>query len=184
MANWFVALPVTASELPPGLLDGLPPGLRRFDPRDLHVTVAFLGPVSEAAAEAAWQAAADIDEGPFRVGLGPPAALGRPRRPSAFGLDLGAGGEAVAEFIRRWRDPLRAAAGCGPETREVRPHLTLGRPPRHGGNAIRARARRWVETWEPPPATLHLDRLALYTASEDRRERLFRIVHERPLGAG
>lgn len=184
MANWFVALPVSASELPQGLLDGLPAGLRRFDPRDLHVTVAFLGPVTEAAAAAAWQAAAEIDEGPFAVELGPPAALGRPRRPSAYGLDLGAGADAVADFIARWRDPLLAAAGRDPERRPVRPHVTLGRPPRRGGEAIRERAGRWLETCEPPPATLHLDRLALYTASEDRRERLFRIVHERPLGAG
>lgn len=181
MANWFVALPVRPAELPAGLIESLPAGLRRFHPDDLHLTVAFLGAVSGARARAAWDAAADIAEGPFTVDVGAPAALGKPRRPSAFGLDLGAGGEAVTRLIETWRDRLLAAADLEPDARAARPHITLGRPPRRGGDVIRKRGRRWVERYEPPPATLHLDRIALYTWSDDRRERLFRIVAERAL---
>ena len=181
MANWFIALPVRAAELPAGMLESLPAGLRRFHPDDLHLTVAFLGAVSEERARQAWDRAGAITEGPFVVQLGPPAAFGRPRRPSAFGLELGTGGEEVTRLIATWRDSLLAAAGLEPDPRDARPHLTLGRPPRRGGDVIRARARRWVETREPPPATLHLDRIALYTWNDDRRERLFRIVDERPL---
>ncbi len=175
MANWFIALPVDAGELPPDLLEGLPAGLRRFHPADLHITLAFLGSVTPEAASAAWRAAG-IDAGPFTAALGTPAALGKPRRPSAFGLDLGDGGEAVAQVIGQWRDPLRQAAGLAAETRAPRPHLTLGRPPRRGGDAIRARARHWVETYSPPATPITLDRIALYTWAADRRERQFRIV--------
>lgn len=175
MANWFIALPVDADELPPDLLERLPAGLRRFHPSDLHITIAFLGGVTPEAAWTAWRAAC-IDAGPFTVALGPPAALGKPRRPSAFGLDLGEGGDAVAHVIGQWRDPLRRAAGLSDETREPRPHLTLGRPPRRGGDAIRARALEWVASYRPPATPITLDRIALYTWADDRRERQFQIV--------
>lgn len=181
MANWFIGLPIDAQALPEGLLEGLPAGLRRLPPADLHITVAFLGAVDESAARAAWELAADIEEGPFRVTLGPAAAFGRPARPSAFGLELGDGREAVAALIGRWRDHLLAAAGQPPERREPRPHVTLGRPPRRAGETIRRRALEWVERFEVPPATIPLERIALYTWSKDRRERLFRIVESRTL---
>lgn len=180
MANWFIALPVDAAELPRDLLADLPAGLRRFHAGDLHITVAFLGSVGPDAAYAAWRAAW-IAAGPFSVTLGAPAALGNPRRPSAFGLDLGDGAATLAEVIGQWRDPLRRAAGQSAETREPRPHLTLGRPPRRGGDTIRARALEWVDSYCPAPATLNLDRLALYTRADDRRERQFRIVEEATL---
>jgi len=176
--NWFIALPVRAADLPPGLVGEMPPGLRRMHPDDLHITVAFLGPVRPRAARAAWALATTIDEGPFRVESGALAAFGRPERPSAYGLDLGPGGAAVGAMIERWRNALLRAAAAREETRPVRPHITLGRPPRRGGTTIRARAHEWLATAAPAASALHLDRIALYTWPEDRRERLFRIVEQ------
>lgn len=180
--NWFIGLPVAAQELPAGLLGSIPPGLRRFHADDLHLTVAFLGAVRPDAARAAWRLAGDIEEGPLRADTGPLAAFGRPGRPSAYGLELGAGGEAVAAFIARWRDPLRAAAGVGAERRDVRPHVTLARPPRRGARTIRERADTWLAQAQPGPATLTLERIALYTRAPPGDERLFQRVDEAPLG--
>lgn len=179
--NWFIGLPVDAAELPAGLVASIPPGLRRFHADDLHVTVAFLGPVDPEAARAAWARAADIDAGPLRVQTGALAGFGRPARPSAYGLELGPGGDALAELIGRWRDPLRAAAGVGPEGRAVRPHVTLARPPRRGGRTIRARADAWLARTAPAPATLTFARIALYTRAGAGDERLFRRVEETTL---
>lgn len=181
--NWFIGLPVDAGELPAGLMDSIPPGLRRFHADDLHVTVAFLGAVGPEAARAAWARVADIDAGPLRVQTGPLAGFGRPARPSAYGLELDRGGDALAEFIGRWRDPLRAAAGVGPEGRDVRPHVTLARPPRRGGRTIRARADAWLARTAPAPATLTFARIALYTRADAGDERLFRRVGETALAA-
>lgn len=179
--NWFIALPVRAAELPAGLLGSLPAGIRRFHPEDLHVTVAFLGPVTAATARTAWAAGDWSRQPPLATHTGPRAGFGHPRRPSAYGLEIGDGDDPVAGFLRRWREPLLAAAGRPPETRPVRPHLTLGRPPRRHGDTIRARARDWVAA-EQPPVALQLDRIALYTRAPERGERLFTRVRECTFG--
>lgn len=180
--NWFIGLPVDAGELPAGLMASIPPGLRRFHPDDLHLTVAFLGAVGPEAARAAWALVGDIDAGPLRAQTGRLAAFGRPGRPSAYGLELGAGRDSLAAFIGAWRDPLRAAAGVGAEERAVRPHVTVARPPRRGGQAIRARAAAWLDT-QPAPATITLARIALYTRAPPGEERQFRRIEEAPLGS-
>lgn len=182
--NWFIGFPVKADALPAGVLESLPAGLRRFHPDDLHVTLAFLGPVEAARAKKAWREAIALPARPFTVWSGVPAAFGSPRRPSAYGLDLNdPSGELIA-FLKTHRDRLREIAGQAPERHSVRPHVTLGRPPRRGGDVIRARADAWVDTARPESRPIRLDRMALYTWSEDRRERLFRRLAERILDDG
>lgn len=181
-ANWFIALPIVSDQLSAGMIADLPPQLRRLDPADLHVTVAFLGAVGERRALATWTETAAMQAGPFEVRTGAPAALGRPRRPSAYGLDLVA--EAgFTEWLAYWRDRLRAAAGVEPETRSVRPHVTLARPPRRADAGIHQRARTWTQTTRPTPATLCLDRIALYTAADGPGQRRYQAIRERPLRA-
>lgn len=178
--NWFIGLPVRAEELPRDMLDSLPPGIRRFHVEDLHVTVAFLGPVGRDRAESAWSVTDWSRLPPLTAVTGARAAYGHPRRPSAYGLEIE--GDAVARFIRDWRDVLLEAAGRPPEERAVRPHVTLGRPPRRRADTIRARARRWLDE-QQPAVPLQLDRIALFTWSDDRRERQFRQVRECVLGS-
>lgn len=179
-ANWFIALPVTAEALPAGVIDGLPAGLRRLHPDDLHITVAFLGPVGEDCALTAWAETEDIDAGPFELRTGAPAALGRPRRPSAYGLDLVAD-RAFIDWVAHWRDRLRAAAEIEPETRSVRPHVTLARPPRTAGPSIQHRARAWLENTRPDATTLSLDRIVLYTASDGSGQQRYHWARQRML---
>lgn len=176
-ANWFIALPVAARQLPRAAMDELPPGTRAFHPLDLHVTVAFLGAVGEARALRAWTALEQRATAPIDAAIGPRATFGNPRRPSALGLDLDADrpDSGLAGLIAAWRDPLRRAADVAAEERPVRPHVTLGRPPRRPNAAWWRACRRWLATSDAP-ASVHLDRIALYTrASPDAAQR-FRAV--------
>lgn len=175
--NWFIGLPVRAEELPPGILASLPAGIRRFHEDDLHVTVAFLGPVGREDAEKAFAVTDWSRLPPLAAVTGPRGAFGNPRRPSAYGLEIESEGDRVTRFIEAWRDALIEAADSPPENRPVRPHLTLGRPPRRPAETIRDRARRWLDERQPA-TTLRLDRIALYTRSDDRRERQFARVRE------
>lgn len=180
--NWFIGLPVRAGELPRDTLASLPAGIRRFHEDDLHVTVAFLGPVDREDAENAWSVTDWSNLPPLPAVTGPRAAFGNPRRPSAYGLDIDSEGDVVAQFVREWRDVLLEAAGRPFENRPVRPHLTLGRPPRRPGRTIRDRADRWLNG-QQPATPLRLDRIALYTRSDDRRERQFVRVRESAFAA-
>lgn len=174
--NWFIALPVAAAALPAGSLASLPPGVARLHPDDLHVTVAFLGAVGQERARRAWGELPSAGT-PLVTHTGARAALGRPARPSALGLDLDADAAdgALAAFLGRWRDHLRAAAGVAAETRPLRPHLTLGRPPRRAGARLRQRIDDWL-AGRDEAARIELDRIALYTRADRDGGRRFRQV--------
>lgn len=180
-ANWFIGLPFPVTSLPGEELKRLPAGTRAFDPADLHVTVAFLGAVGENRALRAWGRLKAGDALPLSAAIGPRATFGAPRRPSALGLDLdnGADDSPLTRFIADWRDVLRAAAGLAAEARPVRPHVTLGRPPRRTD----ADWKRALATWIGGPvedAPVTLERIALYTRAEPGDQRRFREVRSFP----
>lgn len=176
--NWFIGLPVSADELPRDILASLPAGIRRFHEDDLHVTVAFLGPVDPEDADKAFSVTDWSRLPPLTAVTGARAAFGNPRRPSAHGLELDSeADDAVARFIETWRNVLLEAAGRPFENRSIRPHVTLGRPPRRPAETIRERAGRWLDERQPA-VPLRLDRIALYTRADDRRERQFVRIRE------
>lgn len=182
-ANWFIALPLAAAALPEGTLTALPAGTRAFHPADLHVTIAFLGAVGEDRARDAWAALTQPPEAAICATLGPRAALGPPRRPTALGLELDAGqpDSDLTRLIATWRDPLRMAAGLAPETRAVRPHVTLGRPPRDAAQQWRRALADWLEG-EIETRVIPLERIALYTRASSQQPQRFRAVHTLRLG--
>ncbi len=173
--NWFLALPVTAPWLSE-VLDGCPRGVRRFHPDDLHLTVAFLGGIDEAAALRAWQLARHHPgpSGPATVDAVIP--LGPPRRPSALSATLAEGHDRVLAFMAEHRDGWLACAGARPARRPPLPHCTLARPKRRASDAQRAAAVSWAGALPVAGRPLTVHPLALYTWSADRRERLFRVV--------
>lgn len=179
--NWFIGLPVATNPALEDLRTSLPAGLRRFHPDDLHITLAFFGAVGESTARQAWRAANGIAVGAFHVRARRLVALGRPSRPSAYGVELDDDWSSLAGFIDQQRNPLRVAAGLVVEDRPALPHMTIARPPRRCGPAIRERADRWMTGTRLPAMTFTLDRLALYTWSRDRRIRQFARVAERGL---
>jgi 2'-5' RNA ligase len=177
--NWFVTLPVD-----PGAwferVPAPPRGVRRFHPADLHLTIAFLGPVTEEAALAGWEALS-WPLGPVEVSLGPVEALGPPRRWSALSALLGEGRDAVEAAMGEARGAVWKAAGAQPDDRPPKAHVTLARPSRSTPESTRALALAWAERLPAHLGRVRLDRVALYGWSDDRENRLFAVYRERSL---
>jgi 2'-5' RNA ligase len=94
---------------------------------------------------------------------------------------LGVGQAETSACITALRDALTEAASARREQRPAKPHITIARPRNRATDADREQGLRWAEGLDLRSVSARLDRIALYTWSEDRRQRLFRIVTERPL---
>jgi 2'-5' RNA ligase len=172
--NWFIALPVDASGWLEPLQATAPRTLRRFHPEDVHLTLAFLGPCGEE--KAAWALAGALPLPAFTVTLAGVACMGNPRKPSAFSAELDKGHDEVASYLGAHRDALLLAAGAPLDHRPPLPHITVGRPPRSCTSQERAELVAWARRVPPLGAQARLDKLALYTWSDDRAERQFQVV--------
>jgi 2'-5' RNA ligase len=101
--------------------------VRWVRPESLHVTLRFLGDVEPGRADAL---AARVREevaplAPFRLQLAALGSLPPNRRPRVLVLELGP--EAPLAALARAVERGVVAAGCSPERRGFRGHLTLGR---------------------------------------------------------
>jgi 2'-5' RNA ligase len=172
--NWFVALSV-AIDRP---LEAAPPRVTVLDPRDHHVTVAFLGAVGESAALDGWHATT-IALAPTRVTLGEILALGSPRRPSAITVHLD--DRALQQAIRACRDAITDAAGARRDDREALPHVTIARISPRASRSERDAALDWAHELGLSGRYTRIDRIALYTRASERGPRRYRIALERPL---
>lgn len=187
LANWFIALPVRAEAWwarvpePPRRDDEPLCGLLHED--DLHLTIAFLGAVGEAAARRVWDAFA-WPLGPTRVTLGPVIAMGDEARPSAFSALLAEGREAIEGAMGATRDAALERAGGRRELRAPKAHVTVARPRRRLRDVDLEAAKAWAGAIELQGAALLLDRVALYTWASPRVPggRAFAIVEQRALG--
>ncbi|HET7538864.1 MAG TPA: 2'-5' RNA ligase family protein [Polyangiaceae bacterium] len=182
--NFFLAFPLDGKfvlELPP-----LPSNFRRFHPEDVHLTLAFLGACGAAAAERAFAA---LEQGldqeprsPIDISLGEVVAMGGSRRTySALSALLTRGRSEASACIAALRDPLTQAASGRTEMRAPKPHVSLARPRHRASAADRDAGLAWAAGLELQGLPARLDRIALYTWSDARQERLFRIVAERRL---
>lgn len=171
--NWFIAWPVVvdaAFQMPEP-----PAAVRIFHPDDRHVTAAFLGACSEAAAVAAFETARHV-KGPITAGtFGATKPLGKPTRPSAFSALVDEGHDALEAVMAAHRDDWLAAVGRGSDPYDPLPHCTLARPLRRATDSERRTAIAWAERLPTAGVRFEVRPLALYTWAEDRREQLFRI---------
>lgn len=177
-ANWFIALPVPAD----GWFSALPPppaAMRGFGPSDLHLTLAFLGAVSEEAARAAWGAFVWPLPAAVDVSLGAVVPMGSPARFSALSALLDDGRERLEAAMTEARGAAYHAAGVQPDVRPAKAHVTLARPQRKATLAQREAGLLWAASLALPRMPLRLAAPALYTWSEDRSRALFRIVEAR-----
>jgi RNA 2',3'-cyclic 3'-phosphodiesterase len=181
--NWFFAFPLDGAFVL--ALPEPPPALRRYHADDVHLTLAFLGGVGEAAAQRALDA---LDqrlavEAPaaLEVSLGEVVPMGSRRKYSALSALLAQGRQEASACITAWRDTLTEAASGRREKRPAKPHVTIARPRARATETDRDAGLRWAAALDLSLVRARLDRIALYTWSEVRRERLFRIVTERGL---
>lgn len=182
MANWFIGLPLRAGPWFDRLVARAPDDLQRFHREDLHATVAFLGACGDERALAAWGTLEGWARAPVRATLGRLEPFGNPKRPSALSVTLRTGREDVAGIIALLRGPMFVAANVAADPRDPLPHVTILRPGRHATASARRRAVDWAQRLPELGDAVEFDRIALYTWSDDRRERQFRIVKERPFG--
>ncbi len=180
--NWFVAYPIEGRGWFDALIARTPEGLRTFAVEDLHLTVAFMSGVDEASARRGWAAAVASPPAPVEVSFGPIMPFGNPKQPSAFALTIAQGREAVCEALTGCGAAVLRAASCPPDRyKEPRPHVTVARPPLRPTLADQMIGEAWAGNTEPPVVAIQLDRLALYTWSDDRRNNQFKIVEAIPL---
>jgi len=183
--NWFFAFPLEGAfvlELP-----ALPRFFRLFHPEDVHLTLAFLGGSGE---EAARRALDVLDErlrveplSALEVTLGEVVPMGSPRRYTALSALLGEGRAPLTACLTELGGRLCEAAIGRRPSRAAKPHVTLARPRHQATDADRAEGLAWAAGLDLSALRRRLDRIALYTWSEQRRERLFQIVAERTLAA-
>ncbi len=180
--NWFIALPFRAE---PWFdrLPAPPSAMRLFHPEDLHATVAFLGAVDEAAAHRAFDALA-IELAPIDVTLGAVIAMGDPKRYSALSALFDRGRDAVETAMGDCRERAWSAAAAKPDRRGPIAHVTLARPDRRASERERRAGLAWASALAIEPVEVRIDRVALYTWSDDRTDRskpLFHSAREQPL---
>ncbi len=183
--NWFFAFPIDGSfvlSLPP-----LPANFRRFHPDDVHLTLAFLGGVSEAAAhDALLSLDARLLQAPLsaiEVSLSEVVPVGGSRRSySALSALLDQGRAEATAYLSALRDPLTEVAAGRRHSRPPKPHVSIARPRTRATDADREAGLSWAARLELGHVHARLERIALYTWSEARRDRLFQIVAERRLG--
>jgi 2'-5' RNA ligase len=184
--NWFFGFPIDGSFV--ASLPEVPTSFRVYHPEDIHLTLAFLGGCGQEGADRALVALDCILEktsfSPIDASLGEVVPMGSSRFYSALSVLLDGGRAEAARCITALRDALtEAAAGRAGrrEKRPAKPHITIARPKRRASTEARAAGLAWAASIDLRSVRARLDRVALYTWSEDRRERLFRIVTERRL---
>ena len=178
--NWFVGIPIAATDWLPELQAGAPPGLRFFNPADVHMTIAFLGRLKAERVEkvvAAMDAIPATDFSPFNVRLGHLLLLPSPRRFSAVSFALSTGAEQAAQAMDRHRETFYTAADVPGDTRPPLPHITIARPRRGLGAGELREISAWAQSIEPPRVALQLGAPVLYCWARERGERQFEVYH-------
>ncbi|GLX65850.1 RNA 2',3'-cyclic phosphodiesterase [Paenibacillus glycanilyticus] len=99
------------------------------DPRDLHITLHFIGDASPSSLEAVQNAMQEAVSRSrrFSIELSKLGSFGREDRPSVLWLGLNSLPEELLQLHQRLGETLHSGIGYTPETRPYRPHVTLAR---------------------------------------------------------
>lgn len=175
--NWFIAFPISAGNWYETVITKVPAGIKSFEPIDLHITFAFLGPVGIEKAMLAWDRAQQLTIPPLQISLAAMTPFGNPMKPSAYAFTLNKGRDELAAILVNYRDELLRLSGKKEDKYpNPTPHLTVARPPRDASDELRKRGTDWATNFPIPDVSLPVDSIALYTWSDDREMQQFKIV--------
>ena len=154
--------------------------IRWVAPEQLHVTLRFLGEVSDADPVRA-VLRAPFETGAFtarasRLGCFPPSGA-----PRVMWLGIGEGRDALAA-VRAELDGRLASAGCLPERRPLRAHVTLGRMKRWPAASRRGVDRALSEVDPETPAWM-VDRVTLYESRPMQHRARYHVLESAPLAS-
>lgn len=180
--NWFVGFPVSHVGWYKELRRNLPEGVRVFAAEDLHITVAFLGRLSEEARESVCEAIKQLSFTPVEIALGGLMQLPSPRRFSALSFYLERGRREIEEFMAQNAPLIYKAAGVEPDRRKPLAHLTIARPLRKNSAKVQAGIVKAIPLIVAKPVLITIDSLALYGWDEERKARQFKIDTEVKFG--
>ena len=166
---------------PPGRPAARTPALRWVDPGLMHLTLRFLGEVTERRLPALHEALiAQCSTSPspaiVEIGLGEARTVGPAARATVVSLAVNGSGEGLSMLAARVESAVTVAE-LPPEGRPFRPHLTLARlRPGADARTRRAVAAAVVELGPPPPLPVRVTGVALMrshlSADGPRYERL------------
>jgi 2'-5' RNA ligase len=149
----------------------------------LHVTLKFLGEVSDVKRDRVCEVMADTSGQiqPFAIRVGGLGCFPSPRSPRV----LWCGVEDRSDGCARWvklADPLLAELGFEPEARAFTPHVTLGRSrSRNGGAALQ----RVLETSALAPGVeMEVGEVVLFESRLLPQGAQYRLIQRVPLGGG
>jgi len=180
--NWFVAFPIPAAEWLAEIRADAPKGLRWFHPIDIHLTLAFLGPMNPVCQRAVTELMEQVKYDPISVRFKALMVLPSARNFSAISLSISTGNDAIAQLIEQWRGAFYRIAEARSDTRPPLPHITIARPRRDLSFAQRQEIIAWSQTVQMPTNDIWIDTLALYTWADNRAGRQFKIMYEKRLG--
>jgi len=184
MANSFVAAPIeNVGYWFDNYLENRPNAVRVFHPEDLHMTIAFLGKISADQQAAVIQAMEKLAHAEFEISFHRLVALPNAKRMSALSFSVNAGFQEAVNLIETWRAPIFKSISTEVETRPALPHITIARPERRANSQERKSILGWLKTVEAPRLKIPINRVALYTWSDNRKETQFKILYETPLHA-
>jgi 2'-5' RNA ligase len=162
----FLAIPVEDGPWRTARIRTLPPRVRALHPADVHVTLAFLGGVPPARAQAAFDAVSSVDVQAMQASIGRVVPLGPEGRWTALSALL-EDAPKLADAMLRVRAAASAAAGVPEQTHAPLPHITLARLHARASDIERQGALRWAMDCGPG-GSLVLARLALYTGRREK----------------
>ena len=155
--------------------------VRWTEPRNLHLTLQFLGERSaDTAAAVAAALGAAGSRPPFRAALGPAGLFPAHGPPRVLWLGIGEGGAELA-VLRQAVGRCLAPLGCPPDGRPYRAHLTVGRL-RPGRPPARRALEAELGAIVLPPTAWLVDRVVPMESRLSAAGAEYRIVSEVKLG--